>query len=536
MEFKERLIDLGRGNESRVISQITDEDFIPQWDQTEEIVDKIVRFGEINERYAFRVFLMLERLPPHISKDARRPYAEHPDFHNAEYFPYILWSGNGDGPEIIQARDRYGRFMIEADDYPSYILRQDTYQISRRLYEMKDFVSIDKDFLRRFLDDETTGQELFQGLKYWISYHADLEEWAVSMTALWIMATYFYETFFAFPYLRINAEWGSGKSQVLKTIALTAFMGQYIADPSEAALFRGVDALHCVLSIDEAENLKEDDEKNLIAHLNTGYEYGSQVWRYNMNSMAIDRFQSYAPKALAAINRMSPILESRCLKVPILRSKEPEKYSDRNPFGLKEKVFDEIREHLLFWSIRSGPEYVRLDNTQVIERYKHLFKGKPPRVMQIMLPVLKTYEFLGLDTPRPGSGEAPETANLKKMIEYQGEQHITGGVNDSDQRILCALYKVAATKPQINTKNIIENIELDTEEEVKYYTPHKVGKTLSKYDISSRTVNGRKEYMPGLTREARMSMLEDILERYSICVTDIEVSEPTQRSFDEEEY
>jgi len=529
MNFRNVIGDLGEGFTESFIKQTTEDGLVPAWDRLEKITGKVVKFSEMNESFAFRIFLKPKRLPQTVMNQDRRAWAAHEDHFNTEYFPFVYWSGNGDGPRVLQPLDRYGRFLLSVSDYPSNLEKDFEFQISKRLYQMREFVTVDEEFDNRFIESEETGKDLFQTLKHWVLYHADIDDWVATLISLWIMTTFFYETFWAFPYLRLNAERGSGKSQILKIVAMCSAMGQFVENPSAASLFRGVDALHCVLAIDEAEGLSEQDQQELLSHLNSGYEYGAQVWRINTNNaMALDRFETYAPKAFGAINQMSPVLESRCLRIPILRSLDPTKYSKRNPFALRD-MFQEINENLLFWSIKEGPEFVRIGLVDAQSEFEPLFKGLPPRVHQLMTPILAMYKFLELDNPREELREISEQDNLNQMIDYQSTQHKGTSVNDADQRILVALYDCAMEHiREIHSRDIIERLQLDSVSEEKYYTPHKIGRCLVKYDIQSRAINGVKEYMPKMDRTERAVILRDIFERYSIDISDYVPSGPKQ--------
>ncbi|MCA9370498.1 MAG: DUF3631 domain-containing protein [Candidatus Peregrinibacteria bacterium] len=150
-----------------------------------------------------------------------------------------------------------------------------------------------------------------------------------SCTALWIIGTYFYRLFAAYPYLHINGEWGSGKTKALQIISLLSFNGELLtASSSPASIVRLIDlncSTCCIDEVEELWNAKNDFTSTLQEILRSGYKRGIQVTRCEpMGSSGkhqVVTFNPYSPKVLAGIESLSGALYSRCIQMIMIRTR-----------------------------------------------------------------------------------------------------------------------------------------------------------------------------------------------------------------------
>ncbi len=547
--------------------------------------ETVVRFGFVNEEVAVRIVLVLEKLvfPAYLKESkerdrVRRKWAEHEELVDYEYFPYALVKYNpkyaigpienydGDqGSVDIPYKESFRRVMPIRDLNDCFTLKLPTavtdndlplvrwdhpapnFQVSRKLYTLSQTLAVEPSLLREYLTEEIDGREVFYFLKYQILRFADVEEWVASMIALWIMATHVHTLFSAFPYIYLLAERGSGKSRILKVVALTSHVGMYVANPTAATVVRGVELASCTLCIDEAEKLSSKDAQEINAALNAGYEKGPTVPRCNQEDYnQIDFFSPYSPKALASTIAPPPTVESRCLRIPVRRSTDP-RFAKMEPYDQKD-VFDEIHADILIWSIDQGPIIAGLDQAQILKKYQQMFKDEgeaPIRLLQLMLPLLTVYEHLRLDEPVPVAGKKDdgmeyhdERESLRRIIEFQVEEHRYSSVDEADARILVAAYKLSCRADRdaggvpvpITPSRIIAFLNTHspdgelTKEEKKYFNTRKIGRVMSKFLVPKRYVDGVVEYCPKLDAKEREDFLRNILDRYSIDVQIIEKS------------
>lgn len=139
--------------------------------------------------------------------------------------------------------------------------------------------------------------------------------------ALWVIGTYFFPIFQAYPYLIISGPRGSGKTKILDFLNCVSFNSVKLANTSVSALFRIVDSNLCTVLIDEAETLKNGEEsRDLGRILNAGYKSDANVLRTNPESLAVEEFNTYSPKAIASINRIDRVLGSRGIEINMIKT------------------------------------------------------------------------------------------------------------------------------------------------------------------------------------------------------------------------
>lgn len=191
--------------------------------------------------------------------------------------------------------------------------------------------------------------ETFCKLKNVVDKYLEVKEneW-YSILPLWIMGTYCFTVFEAYPYLAINGFKGSGKSKTGDLIARLAFNGVGTVGISEASLFRIVESSRATLIIDEGEQLKTRNNKadTIRQLLNAGYRRGTKVFRQEKNSK--DQFETrsfdpYAPKVIVSIGGLEDVLGSRAINLIMLRAKTERGFRQ---VGDSSEDWDELRHKL----------------------------------------------------------------------------------------------------------------------------------------------------------------------------------------------
>ena len=179
--------------------------------------------------------------------------------------------------------------------------------------------------IRRFLDGETIQPcEVFNKIhdlfKQYVDFRSDIESRILS---LWVVGTYFYQMFPAYPYLALNGPKNSGKSTVLRVLQPLAFNMISTSDPTGASMFRLIHYTSCTVGIDEAEryhNPRDPGMQQIRQLLNSGYKQGMPAIRITGEDMKPQAFDVYSPKILAAIMGLEDILASRCIAIPMRRT------------------------------------------------------------------------------------------------------------------------------------------------------------------------------------------------------------------------
>ncbi|MEQ8677157.1 MAG: CHC2 zinc finger domain-containing protein [Aggregatilineales bacterium] len=200
--------------------------------------------------------------------------------------------------------------------------------------------------IRRFLDGETIQPgEIFNGIhdlfKRYVDFRSDIESRILS---LWVVGTYFYQMFPAYPYLALNGPKNSGKSTVLRVLQPLAFNMISTSDPTGASMFRLIHYTSCTVGIDEAEryhNPRDPGMQQIRQLLNSGYKQGMPAIRITGEDMKPQAFDVYSPKILAAIMGLEDILASRCIAIPMRRTdkKMPAFPPDFDGAGIRHQLY-----------------------------------------------------------------------------------------------------------------------------------------------------------------------------------------------------
>ena len=180
--------------------------------------------------------------------------------------------------------------------------------------------------IRRFLDGETPDPaETYSQIRGLLAARVDfVEPEHADLLTLWTIGTYCYTLFPAYPYLSLQGPKGSGKTTVLSLLGPLAFNMITTASISPAALFRLIHETGCTVGIDEAESFTRSRDPMTQAVrqlLNSGYKADAPVYRTVGEEHRPQAFAIYAPKIICGINGLEDVLASRCLKIPMRRTR-----------------------------------------------------------------------------------------------------------------------------------------------------------------------------------------------------------------------
>jgi hypothetical protein len=157
-----------------------------------------------------------------------------------------------------------------------------------------------------------------------------LPEEAAVVIALWIVHAHAIEAFDVTPYLSITSpEKRSGKSRLLEVLKLLVPNPLHVILPSEAVLFRVINAGGVTLLLDEADAFfranANDSQEGVRAILNAGFERGATVPRCLDKGKTSELFSVFCPKALAGIGDPPDTVADRSFKITMRRRKKSER-------------------------------------------------------------------------------------------------------------------------------------------------------------------------------------------------------------------
>ena len=144
-----------------------------------------------------------------------------------------------------------------------------------------------------------------------------------AIVCCWVIGTYLYQLFDAYPYLGILGPKGSGKTKLGQVIEEVAFNSIRTASITTAQLFRTAEVTAGTLILDEQEALEsrfaKDDRLSL---LRDGYKKGSTVLRSTEVSgdYKTRLFVAYGPKVIITTSGVEELLADRCIGIHLLRS------------------------------------------------------------------------------------------------------------------------------------------------------------------------------------------------------------------------
>lgn len=165
-------------------------------------------------------------------------------------------------------------------------------------------------------------KELFHRIQNQINLYMDIYDPRItSMITCWIIGTYIYDLFSCYGYILLTSQRASGKSKLLNIIGLLSRNSISVSSPSEAVLFRMINANRLTLLIDDFETFKNDERTNYILQiLKIGIDQDGGIPR---NEKYKDRyipkkFNCYCPKVITNTTSLDPVTISRCITINLL--------------------------------------------------------------------------------------------------------------------------------------------------------------------------------------------------------------------------
>jgi hypothetical protein len=229
--------------------------------------------------------------------------------------------------------------------------------------------------------------DLYIGIKTAFEEFIEFEDSIVyDFLTLWTIGTYFFHLFQSFPYLYIGGIKQTGKTKLLTLLERLCFNAKFSTDMSTASLFRSIEAFRCTLLLDETENLA-NPERNLTMRslILSGNKKGGIVHRTNPNTLQVEYFEVYSPKAFANIKGIEDVLEDRCITLIMKRGKRREIINKEIPLSLE--CWAELRDRLYLFYLEYANEVTELSGDTALQERGALEKLSA-RELEIWRPIL----------------------------------------------------------------------------------------------------------------------------------------------------
>jgi len=294
--------------------------------------------------------------------------------------------------------------------------------------------------LREFVAGNLTVQadRLLDDIRSYLRKYVVLTDREIyTVLASWVMGTYVYRVFRAFPYIHVQAEKGSGKTTLMDILHPICFNGQSSSDQSSAVIFRDVHSSASTLFLDEVEYLKKKDSgtfSDVIGILNSGYKAGGRVRRLGPKR-DIEEFSTYSPKMFAGIEDITDTLDQRSIRIRMtvrLENEHVEEYKSTN----EEQTFQSsLRDRLYVFGLQYGPRL----RSQYMELEKNPFMtGVINRKRDVWGPLFIVGQIA--DESRH-DGKSSVQGDIKAYMDVEEDLHARASEEDNLTRSLITVLK-----------------------------------------------------------------------------------------------
>jgi len=229
--------------------------------------------------------------------------------------------------------------------------------------------------------DTTENEDLVKEISDFIRKYVDIQEDEIIVASYYILMTWIYDKFHEIPYLRVLADYGSGKTRFLRVIGELCYKAIFAGGGTTLSpIFRMMDQIEGTLVYDEADFRVSDKTSDFVKVLNNGYSNGGNLWRSEGDGIYdVKFFNIFGPKVLA--NRETyrdQALESRFLVIRIQRTKREDIPRQLNGGFFMDA--EKLRNKLLYWRLKNYNNEINLS--------LHRISGVQPRLDQIASPII----------------------------------------------------------------------------------------------------------------------------------------------------
>jgi len=231
-------------------------------------------------------------------------------------------------------------------------------------------------------------EKLVSEIESFIHRFVDVGPLFEKIASYYVLFSWLYDGFNELPYLRVRADFGSGKTRFLLIVGSLCYKPIFASGASTVSpLFRIIDSFRGTLILDECDFRLSDERAEIVKILNNGNARGFPVLRsevtpkHEFNPTA---YNVFGPKIVATRGFFEDrALESRCLTEEMGQGKLREDIPINLPFSYKQ-------------------ESLLLRNKLLLFRFRNLHKKKAasalvdrmiePRLNQILVPLLSIIE------------------------------------------------------------------------------------------------------------------------------------------------
>ena len=346
-----------------------------------------------------------------------------------------------------------------------------------------------QEFIKGNINSEI--KEVYHMIKQEYELYMDFSlEITATYASLWVIGTYFFPVFTAFPYTYFGGVREAGKTKMLALTQQMAFNSISSGNISTASIFRIVEGSRATLLIDEAEKLGATDRgqefKNI---LNASYKPGNPVYRTEKNSrdqFIVTAFDAYSPKMLANISGLEDVLESRVIPWNLMRTLSPE-IANRE-IDSNDKKWQQLRDKLYILALTKWKQVKETyDNTASIN-------GINARSWEIWKPIVALAELCDVSD---GIIAYAKEQSIEKLYEST--------VEAADSVLLSALVSLVGEDGYYSVRDIKAQMAESYGETYKWLTNEWIGRAMKRQEFKKkrRMGGGVQYYLDGTTINLR---------------------------------
>lgn len=263
---------------------------------------------------------------------------------------------------------------------------------------------------------QLTPKNTYQLIREMIHDHVYLENQdAEVLLSLWIMGTYVFSLFAAYPYLHLNAEYGSGKTTLMQMIQALSFNGMMASKITPARLMQEISDAQATVCLDEFEKNSGSQGNVQTQIFNSGYKRDGKYLK--MRGENTDGLDLFSPKVFASIDGIhEDSLRSRMFIINLKRKPAFQRLDFWNAEDLQiiQRVNEAVNggyalglyhHQLIEYLIARLPRQIKLPCGQSIDG----------RNQELVTPLVVLAQLLDLDRDQ---GEVSVEQELFRILEY----------------------------------------------------------------------------------------------------------------------
>ena len=302
--------------------------------------------------------------------------------------------------------------------------------------------------------------ELVAEIRSFIHRYVDLSPLFEEVSSYYVLLSWLYDLFNELPYLRVQGDYGSGKSRFLLTVGSLCYKPIFASGASTVSpIFRILDAFRGTLIVDEADFRASDEKAEIVKILNNGNARGFPVLRSEVlqtKEINPQAFAVFGPKLVATRGPFQDrALESRCLTEEMGGSRLREDIPLNLPTAHKEEAL-RLRNKLLLFRLRNHekPRDLAALSDRSIE----------PRLAQIFAPLMSVVE------------EDETREAIRNLARRYGKEMTAIRGMDLEAEVLEVVRDLAKTAAPLTVKEIASRFaEVHREELDRAVTPKWIG-------------------------------------------------------------